>query len=115
MPGGVRGVRLKLKLPKVAAYNEILGWQREDCRRFNVMSHCGNNMYHSWIGKFGLSVAIPARKCFSIFGLRALRRFGDASADGQVGRLLGIFECFAEFFTAFIFEDVKFRDSFRRG
>ena len=44
-----------------------------------------------------------------MFGLRALRRFGDARAEGQVGRLPGIFECFAEFFTAFIVEDVKFR------
>ena len=64
MPGGARGVRLKLKLklPKVAAYSERLGWRREDHRRFNVMSYCGNNLSHSWIGKFGLSVAIPARK-----------------------------------------------------
>ena len=62
VPGGARGVWLKLKLPKVAAYAEILGWQREDRRRFNVMLHCGNNMSHSWIGKFGSSVAIPARK-----------------------------------------------------
>ena len=44
-----------------------------------------------------------------MFGLRALRRFGDAHAEGQVGRLLGIFECFAEFFTAFIVKDAKFR------
>ena len=62
VPGGERGVWLKLKLPKVAAYDERLGWQREDRRRFNVMSHCGNNMPHSWIGKFGYSVDIPARK-----------------------------------------------------
>ena len=27
----------------------------------------------------------------SMFGLRALRRFGDARAEGQIGRLLGIF------------------------
>ena len=39
----------------------------------------------------------------------ALRRFGDARAEGQVERLIGIFECFAELFTEFIFEDVKFR------
>ena len=62
MPAGARGVWLKLKLPKLAAYIERLGWQREDRRRFNVMSHCGNNLSHSWIGKFGSSVAIPARK-----------------------------------------------------
>ena len=62
VPGGARAVRLKLKLPKEAAYAERLGWRREDRRRFNVMSHCGNNLSHSWIGKFGSSVAIPARK-----------------------------------------------------
>ena len=62
MPGGARGVRLKLKFMKVAAYAERLGWRREDCRRFKVMSHCGNNLSHSWIGKFGSSVAIPARE-----------------------------------------------------
>ena len=62
MPGGEIGVRLKWKLPKVAAYAEILDWRREDHRRFNVMSHCGNNLSHYWIGKFGSSVAIPARK-----------------------------------------------------
>ena len=44
-----------------------------------------------------------------MFGLRTLRRFGDARAGRQVGRLLGIFECFAEFFTAFFVEDVEFR------
>ena len=41
--------------------------------------------------------------------VRALCRFGDARVEGQVGRLLGIFECFAKFFTTFIVEDVKFR------
>ena len=60
--GGARGVRLKLKLPKVASYDERLGWQRENRRRFSVMSHCGNSLSHSWIGKFGSSVAIHARK-----------------------------------------------------
>ena len=62
MPGGSRGVWLKLKLPKVASYAERLGWRREDRRIFSVMLHCGNSMSHSWIGNFGLSVAIPARK-----------------------------------------------------
>ena len=33
----------------------------------------------------------------------------NSRAEGQVGRLLGIFECFAEFFTAFIVYDVKFK------
>ena len=65
VPGGARGVWLKLKLRKVAAYAERLGWRREDRRRFNVMSYCGNNLYHSWIGKFGLSVSIPARELLS--------------------------------------------------
>ena len=62
VPGGVRGVRLKLKLTKVAAYAEIFGWRREDRRRFNVMSHCGNNLSNSWIGKFRSIVAIPDKK-----------------------------------------------------
>ena len=63
VPGGARGVRLKLKLQKkVAAYAERLGWRCEDCRIFNVMSHCGNSLSYYWIGKFGLSVAILARK-----------------------------------------------------
>ena len=42
-----------------------------------------------------------------MFVFRALRRFSDARALGQVGRLLGIFECFAEFFPAFIVKDVN--------
>ena len=62
VPGWARELRLKLKLPKVAAYAERLVWRHEDCRRFNVMSHCVNNMSHSWTGKFGSSVAISARK-----------------------------------------------------
>ena len=62
VPGWARGVRLKLKLPKVAAYAEILGWQCEDRRRFKLISHCGKNMSHSLIDKFGSSVAVPARK-----------------------------------------------------
>ena len=62
MPSGARGVRLKLKFLKVAAYSEILGWRREDSRIFNMMTHCGNNLSHSWIGEFGSSVDIPARK-----------------------------------------------------
>ena len=47
VPGGARGVWLKLNFPRVATYAEILGWRREERRRFKVMSHCGNNMYHS--------------------------------------------------------------------
>ena len=47
VPGGARGVWLNLKFPKLAAYAERLGWRCEDCRRFNVMSHFGNNLYHS--------------------------------------------------------------------
>ena len=62
VPGEARGARLKLKLPKVAAYTERLGWRREDRRRLNVMLHCGNNLSHSWIGKFWSSVYIPDRK-----------------------------------------------------
>ena len=60
--GGARGVRLNLKMPKVAAYAERLGWRRKDSRRFNVMSRCGNNLSHSCIGKFGSSVDITSRK-----------------------------------------------------
>ena len=62
LPGGARVVRLKLKLPRLAPYAERLGWQCEDRRRFSVMSHCDNSLSHSWIGKFGSSVAIPASK-----------------------------------------------------
>ena len=62
VPGWGRRVRLKLKLPKVAAYAERFGWLREDSRRFIVLLHYGNNLSHSWIGKFGSSVAITARK-----------------------------------------------------
>ena len=62
MPGGARGVWLHLKLPKVDAYAKRLGWRREVRRIFKVMSYCGNNLSHSWIGKFGSSVAIPTRK-----------------------------------------------------
>ena len=62
MPGGARGVWLKLKFPKVATYDERLGWRRKDRNRFSVMLHCGNSLSHSWIGKFGSSVAIPDRK-----------------------------------------------------
>ena len=61
------------------------------------------------LGILGLAWLFLRRNDFSMFGLRALRRFGDARAEGQVGRLLGIFETFAEFFTTFIVEDVKFR------
>ena len=68
VPGEERGVWLKLKLPKVAAYAERLGWWREERRRFKLMSHCGNNMYHYWIWAFGSSVAIPARIwCFYVW------------------------------------------------
>ena len=44
MPGGLRGFWLKLKLSKVAAYAERLGWRREERRIFKVISNCGNNM-----------------------------------------------------------------------
>ena len=46
VPGGARGVRLKLKSPKEAAYAKKFGWRREYRRRFNVMSHWGNNLFH---------------------------------------------------------------------
>ena len=45
--GGARGVWLKLKLPKVSAYAERLGWRQEERRIFKVISHCGNNLSHS--------------------------------------------------------------------
>ena len=47
VPGGARGVWLKLKFPKVAAYAERLGWRRDYLRIFKVMLHCGKNMLHS--------------------------------------------------------------------
>ena len=47
VPGGARGVQLKLKLPKVAAYDERLGLRQEERRIFKVMSHCGNHLSHS--------------------------------------------------------------------
>ena len=47
VPGGARGFRLKLKLPKLDAYAERLGWRGEERRIFKVMSHCGNNLSHS--------------------------------------------------------------------
>ena len=47
MPDGAREVRLKLKLPKVAAYAERLGCRHEERSIFKVVSHCGNNLSHS--------------------------------------------------------------------
>ena len=61
------------------------------------------------LGILGLAWLFLRGNDFSMFGLRALQRFGDARAEEQVRGLLGIFECFAEFFTAFIVKDVKFR------
>ena len=60
-------------------------------------------------GSLGLAWLFLQGNYFSMFGLRVLRRFGNARAEGQVGKLLGIFESFLEFFTTFIVEDVKFR------
>ena len=91
MPGESRGVRLKLKLPKVAAYAERLGWRSEERRIFKVMAHCGKICPILVLGSLGLAWLFLLRSDFSIFGLRALRRFGDARAGGQVGILLGIF------------------------
>ena len=61
------------------------------------------------LGSLGLAWIFLRGNDFSMFGLRALRRFGNERAEGQVGRLLGIFESFAELFTAFIVKDMKFR------
>ena len=43
------------------------------------------------LGSLGLVWLFLRGNDFSMFGFRALRRFGDARSEGQVGRLLGIF------------------------
>ena len=43
-----------------------------------------------------------------MFGLRAWWRCGDARAEEQVGKLLGILESHEELFSAFIVKNVKF-------
>ena len=82
---------MKLKLPKVAAYAERLGWRREERRIFKVMSHCGKICPILELGSLGLAWLSLQGNGFSVFGLCVLRRFDNARAEGQVGRLLGIF------------------------
>ena len=43
------------------------------------------------LGSLGLVWLFLRGNNFSMFGLHALRRFGDARAEGKVGSLLGIF------------------------
>ena len=43
------------------------------------------------LGSLSLACLFLRGNDFSLFGLRALQRFGDARSEGQVGRFLGIF------------------------
>jgi hypothetical protein len=51
MPGGARGVLLKLKMPLNCALAESLGLRREPRMRFNVTMACGRTRSHRWRGK----------------------------------------------------------------
>ena len=91
MPGGARGVRLKLKLLKVAAYDERLGWRREERRIFKSCHIVVIICPILELGILDLAWIFLGENDVSMFGLRARRRCGDACTEGQVGRLLGIF------------------------
>ena len=52
---------------------------------------------------------IPAKKWFSMFGLRSCSVLAMHVRRYKLEGYLVFFESFAEFFTAFIVEDVKFR------
>ena len=64
VPGGVIGLRLKSKLPKIYAWAESLVLTRDACKRLIVITACGNSRSHSLIGNPGSQVASPDKNGF---------------------------------------------------
>jgi hypothetical protein len=62
VPGGAKGVALKLKFPKRAACAESFGWRRDERRRLSVSVAWSMSRSHSVKGNLGSQVARPARK-----------------------------------------------------
>ena len=62
LPGGARGVALKSKFLLMAAWEESLGFVRDDRIRLIVITAWGIRQSHSWEGKLGSQEASPAQK-----------------------------------------------------
>ena len=57
VPGGAKGVALKLKFTLMAAWAERIGFVREERRRLIVITAWGMRRSHSRKGKLGLQEA----------------------------------------------------------
>ena len=60
VPGGARGLALKLKFPLMAAWAERLGFVQEDQMRLRVITDWGMIRYHSWERNLGSQEASKA-------------------------------------------------------
>ena len=73
IPGGARGVNIKSEDRLRHAYSESFGEQREERKRFIVMSAWIFMKSHLVSGNFGFHVDRPEQKCFSRFLWHVLR------------------------------------------
>ena len=64
VPGGARGVALKLKFLLMAAWAESLGFVREDRSRLRVITAWGMRRSQSWEENLVLQEASPTQKRF---------------------------------------------------
>ena len=64
VPGTVRGIWLKSKLPKRQAYVDSLSCWREERRKLSVVSHFSVRWYHPERGKYGSVEESPDMKWF---------------------------------------------------
>ena len=60
VPGGAKGVAVKLNSPNTYAWADNLGFVLEDRKRFIVIFVCGISLSHSESGKFGSAPANAA-------------------------------------------------------
>ena len=64
VPGGAKGVAVKLNSPSTYAWADNLGFVLEDRKRFIVMFVCNISLSHSESGKFGSAHANEALRFF---------------------------------------------------
>ena len=64
MPGGAKGVALKLKFPYIAAYSDKLGLVWGGLSILRVIVDCSMSLSHSFIGKLGSHYVIPGKRWF---------------------------------------------------
>ena len=62
VPGGAREIELKLNFQFIDAWEENIGFVREEQRRLRLITAWGMRQSHSWEEKLGSQEASPAQR-----------------------------------------------------